>query len=175
MRAKVLLTANKLGLFSELAKGPLDAEELRERLKLHARGATDFFDAPVSLGMLSRRGGVYYNSNDSDFFLDEGKPSYIGGLLEYDDEHLYPAWGKLGESLKTGNPQSGVKEHRELFDSIYSDHARLKTFLRAMTGVSAGPAKAIAEDSHGLIMKPSSMSAWRRGAWQSKSPRPIGI
>ncbi len=34
--SKTLLSAVSLGLFSELANGPLDAEALRERLGLHS-------------------------------------------------------------------------------------------------------------------------------------------
>ena len=55
--SKTLLSAVGLGLFSELAAGPLDAEALRERLGLHPRGARDFFDALVALGMLERDDG----------------------------------------------------------------------------------------------------------------------
>ncbi len=79
MASKVLLSAIELGLFSELAKGPLDSETLRKRLKLHPRSATDFFDTLVSLGMLRRRRGKYSNTPETDFFLDREKPSYIGG------------------------------------------------------------------------------------------------
>jgi hypothetical protein len=57
MASKVLLSAIELGVFTELAKGPLDAETLRKRLKLHPRSTLDFFDALVSLGMLRRIGG----------------------------------------------------------------------------------------------------------------------
>jgi hypothetical protein len=45
--SKTLLSAIELGLFTELAHGPLDAEELTDRLKLHPRSARDFFDALV--------------------------------------------------------------------------------------------------------------------------------
>ncbi|HEY2844672.1 MAG TPA: methyltransferase dimerization domain-containing protein, partial [Bryobacteraceae bacterium] len=40
--SKTLLSAAELGLFTELARGPLDAETLRQRLGLHARGVRDF-------------------------------------------------------------------------------------------------------------------------------------
>jgi len=53
--SKTLLSAVELGVFSALADaGPLDGEALRERLGLHPRSATDFFDALVALGMLER-------------------------------------------------------------------------------------------------------------------------
>ena len=50
--SKTLLSAVELGLFTELAKGPLDAKALTGRLKLHPRSAVDFLDALVALGML---------------------------------------------------------------------------------------------------------------------------
>ena len=56
--SKTLLSAIELGVFSELAQaGALDGEALRERLRLHERSATDFFDALVALGMLEREDG----------------------------------------------------------------------------------------------------------------------
>ena len=54
--AKTLLSAIELGLFTELAKGPLDADAIRERLKLHPRSVRDFLDALVALKMLERDG-----------------------------------------------------------------------------------------------------------------------
>jgi Dimerisation domain len=54
--SKTLLSAIELGLFTELAKGPLDGKTLGERLRLHPRSARDFFDALVALGMLKRTG-----------------------------------------------------------------------------------------------------------------------
>ena len=80
--SKTLLSAVELGLFTELAKGPQDAESLRQSLRIHPRGARDFFDAMVALGMLERRDGQYSNTPETDFFLDRAKPSYSGGFLE---------------------------------------------------------------------------------------------
>jgi hypothetical protein len=46
--SKTLLCAIELGLFTELAKAPLDAKALTIRLNLHPRSAKDFFDALVA-------------------------------------------------------------------------------------------------------------------------------
>src|SRR5690348_2263091 len=92
-RAKVLLSAVELGVFTELARGPLDAERLRERLGLHPRSARDFFDAVVALGMLERDGGTYRNTPETDHFLDREKPTYMGGILEMMSARLYGFWG----------------------------------------------------------------------------------
>jgi hypothetical protein len=86
--SKTLLSAIEVGLFTDLAKGPLDAPTLASRLGLHSRGAFDFFDALVALGMLERSQGVYSNTPDTDLFLDRAKPSYIGGILEMANARL---------------------------------------------------------------------------------------
>ncbi len=64
-----------MGLFTELAQGPLGYEALRTRLKLHSRSARDFFDALVATGFLTRTGETYANTPEADVFLDRKKPS----------------------------------------------------------------------------------------------------
>jgi SAM-dependent methyltransferase len=144
--SKALLSAIELGVFTELANSPLNANELTARLTLHPRSALDFYDALVALGMLEREAGRYRNAPDSDLFLVRGKPTYIGGLLEMANERLYPFWGSLTEGLKTGQPQNELKTGGAgLFETIYGDPERLRLFLGAMTGLSMGASKAIAE------------------------------
>src|SRR5262245_60627376 len=81
--SKVLLSAVELGVFTVLAEGPLALEALSKRLGINARGARDFLDALVALGMLIRHDdGLYANSLDPGLFLDRNKPAYVGDLLE---------------------------------------------------------------------------------------------
>ncbi len=143
--SKTLLSAVELGLFSTLANGPLDADTLRDSLGLHPRSATDFFDALVALGMLERDGDRYANTSETDIFLDREKPSYIGGVLEMANARLYGFWGSLTEGLRTGQPQNEAKAGDSFFEVLYSDTARLRQFMHAMTGLSMGAAKAMAQ------------------------------
>jgi hypothetical protein len=143
--SKALLSAVELGLFTELASaGSLDAEALRERLGLHPRSARDFFDALVALGMLERERGAYRNTEATDLFLDRAKPTYVGGILEMGSTRMYRIWGALTEGLRTGIPQNEAKEGGSPFDAIYADPAGLRGFIKAMTGASAGVARALA-------------------------------
>jgi len=143
--SKALLSAIEIGLFTELANGPLNSADLSRRLRLHSRSARDFYDALVSLGMLERDGERYCNTAETDQFLVRGKASYIGGLLEMANERLYPFWGSLTEGLRTGQPQNEMKTGGVgLFEAIYGDPVRLRLFLGAMTGLSMGASKAIA-------------------------------
>jgi O-methyltransferase domain len=71
---------------------------------------------------------------------------YIGGILEMSNARLYRFWGDLTEALQTGKPQNEIKATgKPMFDELYSDPARLKQFMRAMQGVSAGNFQALAE------------------------------
>jgi hypothetical protein len=143
--SKTLLSAVELGVFSALAEGPQDTETLRRRLGLHPRGARDFFDALVALGMLEREGDRYYNTPETDLFLDRAKSSYVGGWLEMANARLYPFWGSLTEGLRTGQPQNEVKTGGNFFEVLYQDPRALGQFLHAMTGMSTGTAIAIAQ------------------------------
>jgi len=143
--SKALLSAVELALFTQLAStGALDAEALRQRLGIHPRGARDFFDALVALRLLERDDGLYRNAPASDRFLDSSKPIYVGGMLEIANARLWALWGSLTEALRTGEPQNEIKAGGNLFEAIYSDPAKLRGFMQAMTAISAGAAQALA-------------------------------
>jgi 2-polyprenyl-3-methyl-5-hydroxy-6-metoxy-1,4-benzoquinol methylase len=142
--SKTLLSAIELGVFSTLAGAPADLPTLQKKLGLHQRSARDFLDALVALRMLERENGVYRNTADTDFFLDRAKPSYMGGMLEMCNVRLYGFWGSLTEALRSGEPQNEAKEGKDFFGALYAEPQRLREFLGAMSGLSAGAAQAIA-------------------------------
>jgi len=142
--SKTLLSAVEMEVFTELAKHPADLPTLQGRLGLHPRGAADFLDALVALGFLLREDGIYRNTNETDLFLDKAKPSYVGGILEMCNHRLYGFWGHLTTAIRTGESQNESKGGHDPFTAIYADPARLREFLRAMSGVSRGANMVIA-------------------------------
>lgn len=142
--SKTLLSAVEMELFTGIAKHPGDLATLQGRLGLHPRAARDFLDALVALGFLQRIDGVYHNTPETEVFLDKTKPSYVGGILEMCNHRLYGFWGSLTTALRTGEPQNESKGGQDPFTALYADPARLKEFLRAMSGVSRGANMAIA-------------------------------
>jgi len=142
--SKTLLTAVNLKLFSLLSHSTLTATEIKQKLGLHNRAYLDFLDALVALGFLERKGmgsnAVYSNTEETGFFLDRSKPSYLGGILEMSNNRLYQFWNGLEESLKTGLPQNELKNSKleNQFYEIYSNPEKLSEFLRAMSGVQMG-------------------------------------
>jgi hypothetical protein len=143
--SKALLSAVELGLFTELSKKPGTAGDLQSRLGLHPRAVRDFLDTLVALGFLRREEGVYGNTPATELFLDQQKPSYVGGILEMANHRLFRFWGALTEALRTGQPQNeAASGGASMFAMLYSDPERLKGFLKAMTGISRGASLAIA-------------------------------
>jgi SAM-dependent methyltransferase len=141
--AKAVLSAVELGLFSTLSEAPGTAEELTTRLGLHARGTGDFLDLLVSLGLLERVDGRYHNAAGADRHLVRGKPTYVGGFLERANHNLYPAWGRLTQALRTGEPQSESD-----FLEMIKDPAKLRRFTAMMDALTdlLGPQLAQAFD-----------------------------
>jgi hypothetical protein len=145
MASKTLLSAVEIGLFTELAAGPLDAAAIGERLGIHPRARLDFLDTLVALKMLRRENGVYSNSPETDAFLDRAKPSYIGGLLEMLGTRICGFWGSMTEALHTGQPQNESRDGTDMFAQLYADPERLRQFLGAMSSLSGMGARVLAQ------------------------------
>jgi hypothetical protein len=142
--AKVLLSAVEFDLFTVLAERPLDAEALTKSLNLHPRGALDFFDALVALGLLDRgNDGRYSNTPVTAAYLDRRSRDFLGGMFDQLNTREYAMWDTLGSALRTGKPRTGI-DAAEHFTTLYRDPPRFKTFVSAMTAGSLPAAKLIA-------------------------------
>ncbi len=143
-KSKALLSAVELGVFTALGDGSLDRETLIEQIGIHQRGGRDFLDALVALDLLDRDAtGRYANRPDCALYLDARKPTYIGGQLERLNGRLYESWGHLTDALRTGRGPTALANRG--YAALYADDAAFELFLRAMTGSSLMPARALAE------------------------------
>ena len=145
--SKVVLAAVDLGLFTLLTQKKMGGPEIKKQLKLGTsdRHIYDFLDALVSLGFLQREGlldsAVYANTPETETFLDEKKPSFIGGILKMANHRLYHFWGDLEEGLKTGQAQNESKGNLMEgggFEMLYQDQQKLEEFMDAMRGIQTG-------------------------------------
>ncbi|GLH98487.1 methyltransferase [Phytohabitans aurantiacus] len=138
--AKALLTAVELDLFGVLKDGPATEEEIRERLRLHGRGLSDFLHLLAALGVLVKSGEAFGNAAGAQRHLVPGGESYIGGFLQRSNRNLYPAWGRLSEALRTGKPQSGGS-----FAEVLERPAVLRQFIGMMDALTQQLAPALVE------------------------------
>ncbi|WP_353721269.1 methyltransferase dimerization domain-containing protein [Dyadobacter sp. 676] len=108
--AKPLMTAIRLGLFTELAEGPLFVSEIRQKLGLHSGTSLEFLDALVSWGIIRRQGkgftAIYRNSPEADTFLNRKKPDYLGDLLEMLHDKKLPLAHSLKEVVSIASSQN---------------------------------------------------------------------
>lgn len=143
MASKTLLTGVNLGLFTLLADEGLSGREIGSKLGLHERSLYDFLDTLVALGFLTRDGmkdtSVYHNSAEADLFLDQHKPTYVGGILVMCNNRHFRFWADLEEGLKTGKQQNEVKTgEKPVFEMLYENPDKMREFVMAMGGIQMG-------------------------------------
>ncbi|QKV96441.1 methyltransferase [Streptomyces sp. NA02950] len=167
-KSKVLLSAVELGVFTALAEEPGTLDELRKRLGIAGRGAADFLDALVSLGVLEREDGVYRNSALAARHLDPARPATdISGYLEFLNAG-FGWWARMADGLRGGGrldfstalaTAGGEEDDRrggaarlvdgdtqsDTFGEAFATPEQVRGFLRAMTGYSMGANQALAE------------------------------
>ncbi len=142
--AKALMSAVELGVFSALAAGPLGLEALRIRIGIDTRGARDFLDSLVALGLLARdAGGRYSNTSAADQFLVTGSATYIGAWFDHFRTHEYPHWQDLTKALQTGKAQFGASS-ADLYAVLYGQEKGVEAFARAMSGATVLVARQLA-------------------------------
>lgn len=135
--AKVVLVATKLELFSFLAEGERDLQEIRRHYGFHGRGLADFLNVLVALDLLERRCvnrvPVYSNSLEAETFLNKNKKSYIGTVLNYLNDICFERWQHLEESLSTGqNPEQLGHIQGSVLEYIYTHPERMASFLESI-------------------------------------------
>ncbi|MEU8465334.1 methyltransferase [Streptomyces sp. NPDC029003] len=141
-KTKTMLSALELGVFTQLADGPLETGELAGRAGVDARVADDFFDALVALGLLEKRAGTYTNSPASMEYLDPAKQeAYLGGSFLARSPGMAD---DLTRVLRTGEALGGATTGRDYYASLYAAGS-VRSFQRDMTALSIDSARAIAE------------------------------
>ena len=105
---KILLTAVKLDVFSQLAEKPLHVSELANSLQAHDRTLGLLLNALVAMRLLTKEGDRYANTAVASKHLVKGGAHYVGHLLVLHDAE-WSNWGKLEEAVRTGH--SSVTQH----------------------------------------------------------------
>ncbi|TNF83180.1 MAG: methyltransferase domain-containing protein [Acidobacteria bacterium] len=135
--SQILLTANRLGLFTALGKGPLSAAALAAEMGTDPRATRILCDALASLELLDKTNGVYSNSELAAEFLLPDSPKSRSAMLLHAAK-LYERWSKLYDVVRTGQP---VPE--EEIDSRLRGDGR--DFARAMADVGRLAAESACE------------------------------
>jgi hypothetical protein len=143
--AKLLLTASELGLFADLDRnGEATMEEIGMRLGVSPRGLSDFLNALVAMGLLTRRDGRFGIVEAVRPHLAPGGPTSLAGFFSRSSRVLYQAWGSLTEAIRTGLPQVPAAQQGE-FEKMLSNPRTRKNYLQMMDSVSTHLASHLAK------------------------------
>lgn len=97
-----LQTAQRLGVFAELARGPASAAELAKRLALTEPGTRLLLDSLCASGVVRGSAADRYELEPSERrWLDPSSPTYVGDYLA-DTHHYWAWWAGLEELVRDG-------------------------------------------------------------------------
>jgi SAM-dependent methyltransferase len=135
MAAKHLFVANEVGLFARLAEGPVNLDELAQRLGIPRRTTRMVVDAMVALGFVHRVGDHYQNGPVADTFLSGRTPGDVRPILRMFNRLSYARWTHLEEAVRTGKAVFGEFAFTAEEQPIYSE---------GVEAITAGTAQALA-------------------------------
>jgi len=102
-QACALHTGVKLGIFTRIGNEDLAADKIAGRLNCDVRGVTMLLNALAALGLLTRKEGIYGNTEFSKSFLVKKSPHYVGHIVMH-HSHMVETWAHLDEAVRTGKP-----------------------------------------------------------------------
>jgi predicted O-methyltransferase YrrM len=144
--SQVLLTANRLGVFSALGSGAMTLDNLAETLGADQRGTRILCDALVAISLLEKEGETYKNTLLAMEYLTPGAPRSKIAMLRH-TARLYERWGKLYDVVKNGHPapddavDSSLQEDERDFALAMADAARVSARQTAEMLDLSGAAK----------------------------------
>ncbi len=123
----VLFSALELGIFKAIddAGGAAEAGPLAEDLGVSFRGLSLLLDACVAVGILGKEEETYFNTEAGRMALVPGAAADLSKAIAYNRD-VYPAWGKLSELVKTGEPVEPPQLH------LGDDAQRTRRFALSM-------------------------------------------
>lgn len=101
VRSRILQVAVKLGVFDAIRSEGSPSEELAKILGTELRAIELFLNSLVAIGILSKKGEKFYNTECSLTYLVKASPKYFGGMILF-EEGLWNIWERLEESVRTG-------------------------------------------------------------------------
>lgn len=118
LSSRMLLYADELGLFTELARDPADLFTLCARVGIDEDVAEPFLTTLAGLGLIELRGGLYCNADDVNLYLDHSRPSYIGNLLAVARTAMHDT---DGTTEHVSRPQREPKPSSLLSERMWAD------------------------------------------------------
>jgi hypothetical protein len=134
--ARVVLTANNLGVFDRLKKAT-SAEALSKTLKTDQRSMEILLDALTGIGLAKKtRDGKYRNAPVSNRYLVKGARLYQGDIIRHAST-MWENFSALDEIVRTGLPARRGRRHAGHHHEAFIMGMHNLTVLRAESLIGA--------------------------------------
>ena len=108
-----VFTACRLRIFTLLAGTPMSDKELGQQAGVTSQAFTALLDACVGMGLLRSKDGVYSSTHISDAYLVEGRPVYLGDLIEVQAVEAAD-WHRLSDVIEARGEEPSSTPRREV-------------------------------------------------------------
>ena len=136
-RSKTMFTAVSIGLFDRLEANGGTAAELAAALQLDVNATNRLMDGCTGLGLLSKQGERYFNTESASTYLRRDSPETLAGYILYSDQALFSLWNQLESAIKEGTNRwnSVFGGQGAIFDHFFRTAESRATFLSGMHGL----------------------------------------
>ena len=139
IRTAALKTAIELDVFTAIGEGKKTPESLAKHCGVSQRGIRMLLDYLTINGFLDKQLQAYSLTSDSELFLSQSSPAYLGGALEF---MLSPPLIEGAKNLTAAVRKGGTVVSEE--GTTAPEHPEWVTFARSMAPLMKGPAEWIA-------------------------------
>lgn len=112
MQTRAIMAANRLGIFTSLAKGPASSAELARDLSCQIRGLEALLEAVKNAGYVVEQKGRYSLSPKARKWVTPDSSESVNWFIEFNYDN-WERMGNLEESVKTGK---SLDLHAQLLD-----------------------------------------------------------
>jgi O-methyltransferase domain/Dimerisation domain len=143
--SQMLFVAARLGIADVLAKGPMTAAAIAERVKAHPPSLARLLRALASVGVFAQSASGKFRLNPLAQTLRAGRPGSLRDFaLMIVDDYIWRAWGALEHGVRTGELPFDHVFKEPVFSYLQKFPDKQAVFSASMANISVGQNVAIA-------------------------------
>ncbi|PID58770.1 methyltransferase type 12 [candidate division KSB3 bacterium] len=140
VKGQMFMTAVDLNVFNYTVE-PTSSNDLAAAIGTHPGNTELFLNALASIGLLVKKDGLFRNTELTDAFLVEGKETFLGAFLKFNEMYLF----KNADDMKAAVVNGPASHEEEKMDAEVLYNMTMILSNLARSGPSQAVAKAIAE------------------------------
>lgn len=109
--SRILLSAFELEFFTVLGREGMTSAALSKRCGTHERSTEMMLNALTSLKLLTKIKGKYYNTPESQKYLDRDSEDYLSGI--HHSISLWKSWSTLTEAVRKGSKVAWMEDEKQ--------------------------------------------------------------